>query len=644
MTTPKINGKSLNIQEELLHLIQEQFPEVISEGKVDPEKLKQTLGEKVETDTERYGLTWAGKSNCFREIQKTTTATLVPVPEESVNFDETKNLFIEGDNLEVLRILQRSYYGKVKMIYIDPPYNTGSDFIYDDNFKQDKTEYEAVSGQKNGNGDLLRDNALRRNSRDNGHYHSDWLNMMYPRLFLARNLLRRDGTIFVSIGDHEVSNLRLIMDEIFGEENFLGIACRVAKKSNNKGDYWSPNFDYLLTYGKNEVETPPFSGGVNEAAYTLIEDSGPRKGEKYQLVRLYMSNIQNRNPEQRFFIECPDGTKIIPPGSTMPPVRPELGDGIWRWSRKKFEEERDRIVIKKVSSSNLIDENGNPAKWNVYTKTYLNDVIKNNTAKPNSLVEDFINQIGTRELKELEIPFDYPKPAALIKFLMEISQVGDGDIVMDFFAGSGSSAHAVLEANAEDGLKRSFVIVQLPEEVDEKTEAFKAGYKNIADIAKERIRRVGKLVRDKSEQSLIQSNDLDTGFKVFKISDSNFEQWRGSITNQEELAQQLELSVDNIKPNTNEVNILSELILKSGLELTEQVEKSEEHGVTHFIVGDKKLIVCLSGTVTKEFIDYLEQTKPAKVIFLEKVFANNDDLKTNAILNLERADIDFKVV
>ena len=225
--------------------------------------------------------------------------------------------------------------------------------------------------------------------------------MLYPRLKLARNLLKDEGVIFISIDDNEVENLKKICNEIFGEENFIGCAGRITKKSNNKGDFWAPNFDYVLTYAKNVNFTFPFSGGANEKNYNLIEEEGPRKGEKYQLVRLYMSTIRNRNPEQRFWIDCPDGSKIIPPGSTFPPERPNLGDGIWRWSRKTFEENKDKIVVKRVKSSNLLNENKEPAKWNVYTKTYLNDVLENSSAKPNSFIENHINQIGSHELVTL---------------------------------------------------------------------------------------------------------------------------------------------------------------------------------------------------------------------------------------------------
>ena len=448
---------------------------------------------------------WEGKELAYKLAQTPSTATLIPCKEESKNWDTTENLYIEGDNLEVLKLLQKTYYEKVKMIYIDPPYNTGKDFIYKDNFKDNMVSYNDTINQ-----------STKTNSETNGRYHTDWLNMMYPRLKLARNLLREDGVIFISIDDNEVENLKKICNEIFGEENFAGCAGRITKKSNNKGDFWSPNFDYILTYVKNINKAPTFFGGINYNAYNLIENEGPRKGEKYQLVRLYMSSLQNRNPEQRFWIECPDGSKIIPPGSTFPPQRPVLGDGIWRWTRKKIEEEKDKIVIKKVSSSNLINENGQPAKWNIYTKTYLNDVIDNSTAKPNSFIENHINQIGSHEIKGLGIPFDYSKPSTLIKYLIEISKSDKDAIILDFFSGSATTAHAIMNSNIGDKGKRKFIMVQLPEPTNEKSEAYKAGYKNICEIGKERIRRAGdKIVSENKDKEGIEN--LDIGFKVFKL-------------------------------------------------------------------------------------------------------------------------------
>lgn len=372
-------AQSANLVADNVAQLKALFPELVTEGPHGPavnlDVLKALVGDATVTDAEeKYGLNWHGKRAARQLALTPSTGTLRPRPDESVDWDTTKNLVIEGDNLEVLKLLQKSYSGKVKLIYIDPPYNTGRDFVYPDRFQDNIKNYLEITGQFEGG------SPVSTNTEASGRFHTDWLNMIYPRLKAARNLLREDGVIFIQIGESELANLRLLCDGIFGEECCLGIACRVAKKSNNKGDHWAPNFDYILTYAKDKSACPPFSGGANTEAYDQVETDGPRKGEKYQLVRLYMSTIENRNPEQRFWIDCPDGTRVIPPGETFPPERPKLGDGIWRWSRTKFEAERDRIVVKAVRSSNLVSDTGEPAKWNVFTKTYLSDVLDKATS------------------------------------------------------------------------------------------------------------------------------------------------------------------------------------------------------------------------------------------------------------------------
>ncbi len=654
MNTPKMNGKSINPQEELLQQLKEQFPEVFSEGKIDPDKLKQTLGEQVSSGTERYGLNWAGKSNVFREIQKTTSATLAPLPQESVNFDTTKNLFIEGDNLEVLRILQRSYYGKIKMIYIDPPYNTGNDFIYNDNFKQDKTTYEAESGQRNDNGDLLKDTALRRNTRDNGHYHSDWLNMMYPRLFLARNLLRQDGLVFISMDDHEVHNLRIIMDEIFGEENFITqFVWNTDGHTDNQLDV-KINHEYIILYAKNS----------NRAKLEQVVDPNTRKDSN--LWKGYAENSITKNgpanpPSE---IELPIGfpcsiDEISLESSDLPEgyfsdvkklgyISRQITE---KWSAS-YPVRIGKLTVKNsklLAPCKLFSGWANVNKLKQFIENNCNPIMDNGDRLSFFLSEkgvlyyrrerekarnilSVLRNFGTTEKmrSELEkngIIFDYPKPKDLISYLISIGS-GKNDLVMDFFAGSATTAHALIELNEKDGQDRNFIMVQLPEKIDENSEAFRLGYRTISEISIERIRKIASQV----------------GVKFFRLKASNFEVWNQSVVNPMQLTQQLKLSVENTSPDANQSNLLYELILKSGLELTEPVKRSEQAGVTYFVVGNNKLVVCLKGTVTRDFIDFLERGKPAKVIFLERVFANNDDLKTNTILNLERADIDFKVV
>jgi adenine-specific DNA-methyltransferase len=519
--------------------------------------------------------------------------------------------------------MQKSYFNQIKMIYIDPPYNTGHDFVYKDNFKNGIKAYLEQTGQLNGDGVLLTTNP-----ETSGRFHSDWISMIYPRLFLARNLMREDGVIFVSIDDHEVHNLRRIMDEIFGEENFLGIACRVAKKTNNKGNFYAPNFDYLLTYSKNKEDVLEFGEEANEESYSLIETEGKRKGDKYQLIRLYMSSIRNENPEQRYFIECPDGSKIIPPGKTFPPKKPEYGDGIWRWTKVTFEKNKDRIVIKKVRSSNLLDEKGNPARWNVYTKTYLKDVIASSSIKPNSLIEEYINELGTEELGELGIPFDFPKPSALIKYLMKISKVQKNDIVLDFFAGSGTTAHAVMDLN-RDGASRRFILIQLPEKTEEKSEAYKQNYKTIADIAKERIRRVIKKL-EKEEKAKLAKKDIDLGFKVFKLEKSNYKIWENYEGQDiKELTKQLDLFKNPLINGYDDYNVIYECIVKEGLNLNAKIETRDINGNKIYKVSDgtQSFYICLDEKIKQENLNKLDLKKDDLFICLDSSL--DDSKKVN---------------
>jgi adenine-specific DNA-methyltransferase len=631
--TARVEHLSESVMAARLQQLKALFPEAFHEDGVDFDALRALLGLEGGAAKERYSFTWAGKQDALLSLQTRSTAALKPDPSESVNWDSTQNLFIEGDNLEVLKLLYKSYYGRVKMIYIDPPYNTENDFIYPDDYTDSMGNYLRVTEQ-------VDDDGLAKSSKleISGRKHSKWLSMMYPRLFVARQLLREDGVIFISIDDHEVHNLRLLMNEIFGEENFLGIACRVAKKSNNKGDYWSPNFDFVLTYGRNIDTAKPFSGGINESSYNLVEESGSRAGEKYQLIRLYMSNIENRNPEQRYFIECPDGSKVIPPGTTFPPERPNLGDGIWRWTRKTFEENRDKIVIKEARSSNLVDENGNSTKWNVYVKTYLKDVIENNTAKPNSLIENYINQQGTEEIKSLGIPFEYPKTSGLIKYLMEISQIRDDDIILDFFAGSATTADAVLQLNREDGGNRRFILVQLPE-ITSNPE-----YPTIADISRERIRRAIKRMEAEAAGKLDGFEarpDEDLGFRAFKLDHSPMRQWEDlpPDTSPEEYTRQLELFVNEpLLDGWTVQEVIAEVALKEvGFSLSYRADVvASVQGQTVYRVSDddrnQHFYICLDDRLDWEALQPLARALTHADLFVFRDSAVTDTVVANLSL------------
>ena len=628
----KLKMQTANKADENYKKLAAMFPNAVTEtidenGEVvraiDKDVLMQEINTKVvEGKEERYQFTWPDKKKSVLLANAPINKTLRPCREESVDFDTTENLYIEGDNLEVLKLIRETYLGKVKMIYIDPPYNTGRDsFVYNDTFSMTMNDFKNANGTYDENGNILFD--YRSNNDANGRFHSDWLNMMYMRLKVAKDLLADEGVIFISIDDNEVENLKKICNEIFGEGNFIGCAGRITKKSNNKGDFWAPNFDYLLTYTKNRNMAEPFMGEANTAAYNLVDDEGPRAGEKYQLVRLYMSSLQNRNPEQRFWIECPDGSKIIPPGKTFPPERPVLGDGIWRWSRSTYEANIDKIVIKEVKSSNLIDENGNPAKWNVFTKTYLNDVIEKSSAKPNSFIEDHINQNASHELNALDIPFDYAKPSSLIKYLMTIAKVSSDDIVLDFFSGSASTADAVMQANAEDGGKRRYVMVQLPERTDENKEAYKAGYKTICEIGKERIRRAGKKIKEKDG---LLSNSFDCGFRVLKIDSSNM---KDVFYKPDEVEQTLfDNYTNNIKEDRLPEDLLFQIMLELGIELSSSIEERTIDGCKVFNVADGFLYACFDNNISDEVVSAIAKEQPYYAVFRDSGMAS-DSVLTN---------------
>lgn len=632
--------------------IAELFPNCVTEtrgadGKlkkaINFEMLRQMLSADLVEGDEAYEFTWVGKKAAIVEANRPIRKTLRPCPKESVDWDTTENLYIEGDNLEVLKLLQESYLGKVKMIYIDPPYNTGNDFIYRDDFKVDSDEYEEQLGMF----DEETGERLFKNTDSNGRFHSDWCSMIYPRLLIARNILREDGVIFVSIDDNEVHDLRKICDEVFGSSNFVGCAGRITKLANNKGDYWAPNFDYLLTYAKNLKECPSFFGGINYDSYNLIEESGPRKGERYQLVRLYMTSLGAR-PNQRYYIECPDGSYIIPPGSTYPAetkdgafVLPEgEDDKCWRWSYQTYLEQKDRVVVKKTRTSNVVGEKGASTCWNAFTKTYLNDVIDNLSATPNNFIQDHINQKASHELKKLNIPFDYAKPTSLIKYLAETCRVNDDDIVMDFFSGSASSADALIQFNVNHKKHAHFIMVQLPEITDENSLAKKAGFHTICEIGKERIRRAGCKIK---EESPLTTQDLDIGFRVLKLDSTNMEDVRFSA---DEYGQEmLEHMVSNIKPDRTDLDLLFGCLLEWGLPLSLPYTSEELDGCTVHTYNDGDLIACFNEDIPESVIKAIAKRQPLRAVFRDSSFASSPaKINVEEIFKMLAPDTRVKVI
>jgi adenine-specific DNA-methyltransferase len=627
-----MDGKSLNTKEDLISRLKEIAPQVFNEDKIDWEKLKSTFGDDINFADERYVLNWAGKSDAFRAIQTQTTATLIPDKEESVNFDKTDNIFIEGENLEVLKVLQKAYYGKIKMIYIDPPYNTGNDFIYNDKFAENKNEYLLRSGEKDEEGFLTNENLYRKNSKESGHYHSNWLTMMYPRLFLARNLLCDDGVIFVSIDDNEMHNLRMVMNEIFGEENFVECIVWLNKEGGGGSDskYFRKKHEYLLVFARN-VESLIISGVdiTNKERYKLSDKYVETRG-KFYLQKLAQSSIQYSD-SLNYAIIAPDKTKVYP-GFT------NGKKNCYRWSRKK--------VKWGVLNGFIVFNKDKENQWQVYTKQYLNcdnegNIIERKN-RPVAVIDEYSTTQSSKYLKALfkgEI-FKYSKPYELINYLIKLS-IQSNDTILDFFAGSATTAHAVLDLNKEDSGRRKFIMVQLPEKTDEKSEAYKAGYETIADIGKERIRRVIKKIEDEQKEKLnFEENKPDLGFKVFKLQESNFKIWRGDkFKTGEELEEQLRTFVNPMKERSTEENMLYELLLKSGIDLNCRIEKRD----SFYLINENELVIALSK-INKEIVKAIIKTKPLKVITLDKLFEGNDQLKTNTILQMKDAGIEFKVV
>ena len=629
-------------QQERLDILKQLMPEIFDEGKIDFEKLKATLGENINFSNERYVLNWAGKSDAFRVMQCPSSATLVPCKEESVDFDTTQNIFIEGENMEVLKVLQKSYFGKVKMIYIDPPYNTGNDsFIYPDKFSETKEEYMKRVGDKDAEGYMTREGMFRKNSRENGQYHSNWLNMMMPRLYLAKSLLREDGVIFISIDDNEVHNLRLLMNEIFGEENFVTCISRATGTPTGGGfDIFVNELDYILVYAK-QAEELSIDGLQMSAKDAIIYNMEDERG-KYLIRPLRRTGGEDRRedrPTMFYPIKAPDSSEVYPYGPTGYESR-------WICSKNKYEELVDSGLI-------YWKLNDDTKKWQVYQKFYLED----RTKQPGNLwTTEEGNKKATRDVRELFETikvFDFPKPIGVIAKLLKLgTNINSNDIILDFFAGSGTTAHAVMQLNKEDGGNRKFICVQLPELCDPNKEAYKAGYNTIAEISKERIRRASAKIRAEVENERAQhAGEIsfeetteapmpDLGFKVFKLSESNFKQWReihGS--DQDQWKQQTIDFLNPVAENASIENMVYELMLKNGKNLNSTIEHS--HNCYNIHSGE---LLLLLESVDQDTIDYVLSLHPQKVIALDNLFSGNDQLKTNTALQLRDAGITFKTI
>ena len=597
--------------------LKELFPEVVTEGKIDFTALQEILGEEVESGDEYYRFTWAGKAQARREAHKPSTGTLRPCKEESVDWDSTENLYIEGDNLEVLKLLQKSYAGKVKMIYIDPPYNTGKDFVYKDNYKDNLKNYRELTGQVDGEG-----SKVSTNSDSDGRYHSNWLNMMYPRLRLARNLLLKDGLIFISIDNNEFDNLKKLCDEVFGEINRVEIITwknKYGSGAATKG--YIEVHEYILVYSKEPISKISCELSESERKKYI------RKDEKFEFRGGYRTQpLATRSLGDRPNLVYPipyKNTEILP-------------DKQWVWGKER---------MFKAIENNDVEFSEKNGKYSINAKKYLLDENGNiRRGTPTSLWNGPFNQDGTKEIRELfdgKNPFDFVKPSNLIYQLLniEINENTDTDyIILDFFSGSGTTAHSVFKLNANDNGSRKFIQVQIPEPVNEKSGAFKLGYSVITEIGKERISRAAKKIAEEHPE---KAKDLDLGFKVFKLDTSNINAWDGSP---EKLKQELFDSVSNIKTDRSEDDVLYEILLKYGLDLTLPIETKDVAGIKVYSVGYGALFICLADSITKDISEgigaWKETLNPevCRVVFKDSGFKSDAD-KSNAVQTLKRFGI-----
>jgi adenine-specific DNA-methyltransferase len=638
-----MDGKSTDITAEKIAQLRQLFPEVFSEDTIDFQRLKQALGEDLFAKGEHYELSWAGKSEARKAVQMQTTATLIPDRKSSIDFDNAPNIFIEGENLEVLRVLQKSLFGKVKMIYIDPPYNTGNDsFVYPDDYTERQEEYNKRTGITDENGYLNKQDLWKKNTKENGQFHSVWLSMMFPRLYLCRNLLQEEGMIFISIDDNEAVNLKLLCDEIFGEENFIcQFIWQKGAGTENDNNYVATSHEYILFYSKNKLKCNLFKLPPTKAmlkSYDLQDEYVNERGKHY-LRNLNDFSIGDR-PGLHYDIICPDGTTLFGKSHR------------WRCDKDRFDWriKQNRIVFSKNSEG----------KWEVFYKQYLfetkEQVIKDtygNILTYGKIPDSLLLKIattgnGTKDLKNLftDEYFSYPKPKDLIKHLLQISSKNN-ELILDFFSGSGTTAQAVMELNEEDGGNRRFICVQMPEPTDENSEAFKAGYTTISEITKARITKViEKLTKARAEKAEKQAGEMFTedttaqqplSFAAYSLTESNFKIWRSDVQGKEAIANQLNAFQQSEIEGTEHERMFTELCLKSGLGLN--IGYKEENG---FFKTQKALWFCFvpyQSTMKDEIV----QSKPERVIFLNSCFQSDMEL-TNVQLELKEHGIDLVII
>lgn len=653
----RLSGLSMDLEASNREKLQSVFPQCFNDGKLDIDKLLNLCGQYIEPGQEKYKFDWSGKTESYKLAGKRSTGTLRPCREDSVNFDTTKNLYIEGDNLEVLKLLQTAYFRKVKMIYIDPPYNTGNDFVYEDDFKDPIEKYKEITQQ-----------TTKSNPETMGRYHTNWLNMMYPRLTVAASLLRDDGVIFISIDDNEVTNLRKLCDEVFGEENFIAtISVQVNPRGRNLDRHVAKTHEYIVIYCKNYEEDNTMYGIPKDGKMLDEYNLSDKKG-KYRLIGLRNRN-QSFNPITRPKLYYP--LYVNPINKKVSTVKddiytdvvyPDTPDGIktcWTWSTQKVINENELLTAEKSGE-----------EWRIFRKDYLcdeNGEMAKTMPKSLWLEPEMNNDYGRKAVKDLfnnHSVMDFPKPVDMIKKIILSSTLkNNNDIILDFFSGSATTAHAVMQLNKEDNGNRQFIMVQIPFNFDDKAEAFKEGYKNICDMAKDRIKFAGEKLLESikceelkvKQQSLLTPNtthqtlnSLDIGFKVFKLDSSNLVKWDATPTNDEEELKLRFLGMkDSLVAGRTPEDFVFEVMLKLGVPLDFPVKPLKINDKEAFSIGENCLVlVCTDrgqNGITPEDIEAMCEYSPAKIVTSEDAFTDDTAL-SNAHYILKDRDIEMKLL
>ncbi len=619
-TDTRLDGASYDITAEKRRELLELFPEARGEGEtIDFERLRRSLGNAVETGKERYGLTWPGKADCYKTIQTPSMATLRPAPEKSVNFHSTENLIIEGDNLEVLKLLQKSYLGKIKMIYIDPPYNTGNDFIYPDDYSESLRTYLQYTGQLDADG-----RKFGTNSDMSGRFHSRWLNMMYPRLYLARNLLRDDGVMFVTVDNEEQDNLKKLCNEVFGEENYItNVVWQKKVSPANDSQWFSSDHDYVIIYARNKQVWRPFKLARNEEQLQYYKNPDDDSRGSWNSATYTCNKSRTQRPNLYYAITNPfTGEKVWPKETA-----------VWKYLES---------VTERYNSEGRLYWGADHQARFPRLKLFLSEM---ENVVPRSIwnyEEVGHTQEATSELQAVMGPgiFDSPKPTRLVTRMLELA-TERGDLVLDFFAGSGTTAHSVLELNARDRGNRKFILVQLPERTG------RSDYPTIADIAEGRVRRVIAKLDENADGKLDlnAASKEDRGFRVFKLSESNVKEWDTSVRQDvSALEEQLRLNVDHLRQDRSDLDILFEIVLKSGFPLSVKVGEETIEGKRVYSIADGAFLICLERGLTLELLRAIAARDPQRVTFLDEGFAGNDQLKTNAVQTFKDKDIVFRTL